>query len=469
MCSEQVNIKFGTDGWRGVISDDFTFANVRRVAQAIADFYIGRNPGKKLGIAVGYDMRFLSDVYAQLCSEVFIANGIDVILSDQGVPTPTLSFAVKQRGLDAGVMITASHNPQEYNGIKIKTAEGGAAGTDVTKEVEKLIINPPARQSAGTGSLVKVDMTRAYVKFLRGYVDLKKFRKAKFRVLVDTMHGSGKGFLAEVLKGTAIKLEFVRQEHNPSFGGLRPEPIPENLQATIRKIKKARYDLCLVLDGDADRIAAIAGNGEFISPQKILGLLMLHLVQDRAMSGGVVKTVVGTNLINKITDKLGLKLYDTPVGFKYISELMVKENIVVGGEEAGGMGFKNYIPERDGSLAGMLLMEMMVQRKKSFLKILQEMEKEFGRYYYIRDSLRIQSAGAFDPAAARSLKEVLGKPVTAIDDRDGIKLICSDESWLMLRASGTEPIIRIYAESKSLAQSKRMLEFGKELIRKNAV
>lgn len=469
MCEVKAKIKFGTDGWRGVISDDFTFENVRRVAQAVADFYNGKSGGAKVSIAVGYDMRFMSRNYAKIVSQVLADNGIDVVLSDQEVPTPTLSFAVKKLKLTSGIMITASHNPQEYNGIKIKTAEGGAAGADITKVVEKFIDDPAPKVSRPAGNIATADMTKDYVAFLKSYVDLKKFKKAKFKILVDTMHGSGRQFLADVLKGSSVKIEFFRSDRNPSFEEVRPEPIPENLQATFKKMKKEKYDFCLVLDGDADRVAAIAGNGEFVSPQKILGLLMLHLIQDRGMDGGIVKTVVGTNLIDKITSKYGWKLYETPVGFKYISELMVKENIVVGGEEAGGMGFKNYVPERDGSLAGMLLMEMMVQRKKSFLQLLKDMEKEFGRYYYLRDAITLKAMGLIKLDQFRQMKKILGKEVVKINDADGLKFILSDESWLMLRASGTEPIVRIYAESKSLKDSQSMLEFGKQLILKNAL
>jgi alpha-D-glucose phosphate-specific phosphoglucomutase len=469
MCEALTKIKFGTDGWRGVISDDFTFANVRRVGQAVADHYNAKNKGSQVSIAIGYDYRFLSDRYAQIMAEVFADNGINVVVSDQAVPTPTLSFAVKQLGLTAGIMITASHNPGEYNGIKIKTAEGGAAGADITGEVEKFLDSPAEHVHGPMGTVEIVDMTKDYVRFLKSYVDLKKFKNAKFRILVDTMHGSGREFLKGVLKGTDIKLEFTRLDHNPSFEGLRPEPIPENLQATLAKIKAGKYDLCLVLDGDADRIAAITGDGEFISPQKILGLLILHLIQDRKMSGGVVKTLVGTNLIDNVTEKLGLKLYETPVGFKYISELMINEDILVGGEEAGGMGFKDYVPERDGSLAGLLLMEMMVMRKKTITQVLKDMEKEFGRYYYLREYIKLQALGSFKMDSLKSIKQVLGKDVVKVNDSDGIKLMLSDTSWLMLRASGTEPIIRIYAESKSLKQTKDMLAFGRNLILKHAV
>jgi phosphomannomutase len=285
------------------------------------------------------------------------------------------------------------------------------------------------------------------------------------------MYGSGNGFIAGVLDGTKIKLNFIRNQINPSFGGLRPEPVLENLGPTAEELKNRRYDLGLVLDGDADRIAAFAGRGEFIHPQKILGLLILHLVRNRGMRGGVVKTIVGTTLIDKIAGRLGLKLYETPVGFKYISELMEKENILVGGEEAGGIGFKGYIPERDGSLAGLLLLEMMAYHKKPMLKILNEMEREFGRYYYLREDVHLsgfKSKGATVLSSKinkfKSKRELLGKEIIQVKDFDGVKLICEDESWLMLRRSGTEPLVRIYAEAKNLARSKKLLAFGKSFI-----
>lgn len=461
MCDVKTNIKFGTDGWRGVISDDFTFENLKRAAQAIADYYNlkFRHPR----IAVGYDTRFLSDKYAEVVSAVLIQNGIDAELSSAAVPTPALSFAVKHTRQDAGIMITASHNPAEYNGLKLKNSEGGAAGVEITKEVERLIQQGLDIKKENAGKISRVDFARDYIKFLRHYIDLEKIRNSRFRVLVDPMHGSGNGFIADVLKGTKINLEFTRRDINPSFGGLRPEPTLENLLNTQKLIKKGRFDLCLVLDGDADRIAAFTGKGEFINPQKVLGLLILHLVCDRRMSGGVVKTIVGTNMLDNITQKFGLKLYETPVGFKYISQLMLKEDILVGGEEAGGIGFKNYIPERDGTLAGLLLLEMMSYRKKSIDKILKGMEAEFGRYYYLREDLKLKGLDA-DIQKFKDIKKLLDKGVVKVKDYDGIKLIASDGSWLMFRPSGTEPIMRIYAESKSLNRTKELLKFGRSMI-----
>jgi alpha-D-glucose phosphate-specific phosphoglucomutase len=460
---DDFEIKFGTDGWRGVISENFTFRNVARVAQAIADYY-NKETGNQVRMAVGYDTRFLSKEYAQTVSDTLSENGIDALLSDRAIPTPALSFTVRNKKLTAGVMVTASHNPAEYNGIKIKTSAGGAAGIEVTEEIEKLIANPSSHASCiSAGQIQKVDLSQDYVRFLRSYINLEKIKNAKFRVLVDVMHGSGNGFIGEVLKGTKIKLEFTREEINPSFGGVRPEPVVENLKETIQRMKKEKFDLCLVLDGDADRIAAVAPKGEFISPQKILGLLALHLFQDRKMQGGAVKTIVGTNLIDNLTKKLGLKLYETPVGFKYISQLMETEDILIGGEEAGGIGFKNYIPERDGSLAGLLLLEMMVYRKKNILKILTDMEREFGRYYYLREDLKMKNPG-IDIQGLKRLKHLLGKEVAQVKDYDGVKLICQDSSWLMFRGSGTEPIMRVYAESRSLNTSKRLIELGRRMV-----
>lgn len=451
-------IKFGTDGWRGVIGDDYTFKNLKVVSEAIAD-YLG--PGKK--VAVGYDTRFMSADFAEVVSDTLSNRGIEIILSDRAIPTPTLSFTVKSRKLDLGIMITASHNPAEYNGLKIKTASGGAAGPEITAEVEsrlgKISSEEPARNK---GKIEKIALTKDYIKFIRSYIDLKIIKNKKFKVLVDAMHGSGDSFIADVLKGTNIKLEFMRNIINPSFEGRRPEPVEENLQELMVRVKKEKFDLGIALDGDADRIAAVAPGGIFINPQKILCLLALHLKQDRRWSGGIVKTIAGTAMIDKIAKSLSVKLYETPVGFKYISNLMEAEDILVGGEEAGGIGVKGYIPERDGTVSGLLLLEMMAYRKKDILKILNEAEKKFGRYYYERDELSLDKL--VDLKRENMPGELLGKKVIQIKDFDGIKLICEDESWLMFRSSGTEPIIRIYAEAKSLMRVKKLLEFGKDLI-----
>lgn len=456
-------IKFGTDGWRAVIAKDYTFDNLEVLSQAVSD-YLGS--GKK--IAVGYDTRFMSGRFAEVCSEVFKNNGIEVVLSDRAIPTPALSFAVKNRHLDLGIMITASHNPPEYNGFKIKNSSGGAADLEVTRDVEsRLGITPVKEAGTGLTKITKDDLATEYIKFIRNYIDLKRIKKNKFKVLVDAMYGSGDSFIARVLEGTGIRLEFMRNTVNPYFDGKGPEPVEQNLEELKFRVKKEKFDLGIALDGDADRIAAVAPAGIFIHPQKILGLLALHLNQDRKWPGGIVKTVVGTTMIDNIAKFLKVKLYETPVGFKYISSLMETQDIITGGEEAGGMGVKGYIPERDGTMAGLLLLEMMVYRNKDILKILNETEKQFGKYYYLREDLHLDTR--VEPRKEHLPLELLGKKVAQVKDTDGIKLICEDESWLMFRASGTEPIMRVYAEAKSSARSKALLEYGKGLIVKHAL
>ncbi len=451
-------IKFGTDGWRGIIGDSYTFENLKVLSQAISDYL-----GAHKTVAVGYDTRFMSDRFAEVVSGVLKNNGIKVRLSDRAIPTPTLSFAVKNRKLDLGIMITASHNPPEYNGLKIKVGSGGAASPKITKQIESHIGRTAVKLTGkGFGKIAKEDLTVDYINFIRSYIDLKKIRNKKFKVLIDAMYGSGDSFIAGVLKGTDIKVQFLHNTINPSFGGMRPEPIEENLEELKSGVKKEKFDLGIALDGDADRIAAVAGGGVFVHPQKMLGLLALHLNQDRRWSGGIVKTICGTAMIDNIAKFLKVKLYETPVGFKYISNLMESEDILVGGEEAGGIGFKGYIPERDGMVAGLLLIEMMAYRNKNILQLLNEMEKKFGRYYYLRRDIHLNQRVQLKKEDLP--KKILGKKVIQLKDYDGIKLICQDSSWLMFRGSGTEPIIRVYAESKSFKKSKALIEAGKRLV-----
>ncbi len=462
-------IKFGTDGWRAVISDTFTFRNVRIVAQAVAD-WVNKNSPQFLvkSASVGYDNRFLSGEYAQAMAEVFAANGIKAYLSDTSLPTPALSYGVVCLSNVCGIMITASHNPAKFNGVKIKTAQGGAAPKDITNVVESYLGQSEVKRlnftdAKAQGMIEVCDFKKAYVKFIRGYLNLKKIKTAKYKVLADIMHGSGRDLMRKILKGTNIKLTLMREDVNPGFDGSKPEPIPECLQGIMGRMKKERFDFGHVLDGDADRIAAVMSGGEFVSPQKILGLLVLHLVRNRKVEGGIVKTLCGTTMYDHIAKKLGRKLYETPVGFKYISDLMLTQKIVAGGEEAGGMGLPNYIPERDGTLAGLLLLEMMVYNKRNFKQLVQDMEKEFGRYYYQRLDYAMD-AKKVDLNKLKTITEILGQKVVDVKDFDGVKLTCANEDWLMFRPSGTEPLVRIYSEAKSLKRAKDILEFGRQLI-----
>ncbi len=464
-------IKFGTDGWRAVISDTFTFKNVKICSQGIAEWInndLKPINGRK-AICIGFDTRFMSRDFAHLVARVIVANGIEVILSDSPLPTPALSYGVPTHKCVAGIMITASHNPHQFNGIKIKTWQGGGASRDITDKVEAYLSKTEVKiadfESAKNDGKIKViNMKTKYLQFMKNYIDLKKIKPTKFKVIMDAMHGSGNGLIGEILKGTNIRLSLMRSEINPYFDGKKPEPIVEMLEGILSRVKKEKFDLGLVLDGDADRIAAVAAGGEFLHPQKILGLLILHLARNRGRTGGVVKTICGTTLIDNIAKKLNLKLYETPVGFKYISDLMVTERIIAGGEEAGGLGFQDYIPERDGTLAGLLLLEMMVYQKKNIKKIIDEMEKEFGRYYYLRADVKLTPGVSVDLNKLKALDTLLGKKVVGMKDFDGVKLICADESWLMFRPSGTEPLVRAYAEAKSLTRSKQLIKYGEALL-----
>ena len=331
--------------------------------------------------------------------------------------------------------------------------------------MESYLGKSPVKFSArAKDKIITGDLSKEYVKFIRSYINFKCIKNKNFKVLVDSMFGSGDSFIAEVLKGSKIKLEFIRNSVNPSFGGNQPEPLEENLGELKKRVREGKFDLGIALDGDADRLAAVSGDGSYIHPQKILGLLALHLNQDRKWSGGIVKTTAGTTMMDNIAGFLGVKLYETPVGFKYISNLMEKEDILTGGEEAGGMGVKGYIPERDGSVAGLLLLEMMAFRGKPILKILQEMERQFGRYYYLRDDLHLEKR--IEPKKEDLPGELLGKKVVQVKDYDGIKLVCEDESWLMFRASGTEAVMRLYSEARTLKRSSDLLKLGREIIHK---
>ncbi len=465
-------IKFGTDGWRGVISDNFTFKNVAIVGQAIAE-WVKKDLKPIAGykrVMVGYDTRFLGREYAEIIGCILAKNNTKVYFSDTPIPTPALSYGViKIKGV-AGIMVTASHNPAKFNGIKIKTSQGGGASTEVTKKIEKYLKRTPVKtmdfEKARKARKIKIhDFNMAYLKFIKSYIDLKRMKKAKFKVVQDVMHGSGGRLLEKVLKGSNIRLSLMRDDINPYFNGGKPEPVVEYLEDILKKVKEEGFDLGLVLDGDADRIAAVAPGGEFISPQRILGLITLHLVRNRGRRGGVIKTTCGTMLIDHIAQKLGLRLYETPVGFKYISDLMISEHIVAGGEEAGGIGVQDYIPERDGTLAGLLLLEMMVYEKKNIKQLLYDMEREFGRYYYERSDLGLKNR-KFNPKRMKAIKKLLSKRVIKVTDYDGVKLICEDESWLMLRPSGTEPLVRAYSEAKSLNKAKALIKIGETLLKK---
>lgn len=466
-------IKFGTDGWRAIIGDGYTFANVRMVVQAISDYLKGESRGTKAEsrIVIGYDMRFLSEEFAAAAAEVVCANGIKVLLSEGCVSTPTVCLAIKNRALSGGIIITASHNPPSYNGLKYRGDFAGPADPEMLDRVEALFNkNEPGKisleEARRKGLLETGDLTKDHVSFMRKYVDLKLLKKSSMNVAIDVMNGTGTGILERVLRDTRINIDTINGERNPCFRGKNPEPIDKNLEELISMMKMGKHDIGLATDGDGDRIGAADEDGNFISSHKIMSLLLLHFVEDKKMTGDVVKTVSGTSLLERIAKKHKLRLHETPVGFKHICKIMRHNDVLIGGEESGGIGFKNYIPERDGVLSGLLLMEMMAARKKSISRILKDIEKEYGSFFTKRIDIeypeekkrKIMGALKGLPPA-----ELLGKKVTGIKSSDGIKFLCEDDSWLLFRLSGTEPILRIYAEANTDKGVNSLLALGKEL------
>ncbi len=468
-------IKFGTDGWRAVISDDFTFDNVKKVAQSMADYILNdKGPGSKVKdkrIVIGYDTRFLSDKYAELIACVLAANGVKVILSDRPTPTPSVSFTIKDRSLMGGVMITASHNPAIYNGIKFKAYYGGSAGPDITKQFESYLGKSeikfqPLKELKSAGMIGMENIIPKHLEFVKKYVNIKLLKSRNLKILVDSMYGTGDDYISMILKGGKCKVDTIHNERNPGFGGINPEPKSPNMDEMALKTKTGKYDLGLATDGDADRLGVALPNGKILTGHKVMTLLLLHLLEDKKMRGDVVQTLCGTFLIEKICKKYNLKMHETPVGFKYICDLMIKEDVLIGGEETGGVAFKNSIPERDGVLSGLLLLEMMAMRKKKMLDILNAIDKEYGTFEYKRLDMRLpddKKAKLIELLKTNPPKDILGKRIVDINKKDGYKFICDDKSWLMLRLSGTEPILRVYSEASNEKKALAVLEEGRKI------
>lgn len=460
-----MRIKFGTDGWRGVIASDFTFDNLSLVAQATMDYLNREGLGNK-GVVIGYDRRFLSRDFARRVAEVAAGNDIHVRLTEDFAPTPVVSWAVRESGSGAGVMITASHNPPEYNGFKIKEAFGGSALPVTTRIIEEIVgynlenhhrvVALPYCEALKSGLIELFDPCESYFHQISRYVDLDLIAKAGIKAVVDPMYGAGCGFIPRLLHG----VDEIHTVENPSFGGVPPEPIENNLLELAALIKGGKYDVGLALDGDADRIGAVDENGDFFSSHCIFTVILRHLVEHKKMSGGVVKTVSTTRMVDLLAEKFGLELFETPIGFKHICEMMLSRDILMGGEESGGLGVKGHIPERDGILLGLLLLEAMAVSGKGLRQMLDETMDEIGHFYYKRIDRRIED-GAKEELIKKLRSDhpanIDGHPVVATNFSDGFKFIFENGDWLLIRPSGTEPLLRIYSEAGSPDQVERLL------------
>jgi phosphomannomutase len=486
-----MTIHFGTDGWRAVISDTFTFENLRLVSQAIADAVKSESwtngtkfdvPPERQTMVVGFDTRFLSDRYASEVARILAANGYTVYLSQSDAPTPVISYAVKHMHAIGGVMITASHNAPRYNGVKLKSALGNSALPEQCRQVE-VYLNDNELQARGPNimdfekarelNLIrKFNPIPAYYDHLRKLIDFDLIAENPQCFVVDSMYGSGRGVIRGILQGSGCEIQEIRSEMNPGFGGVHPEPIARYLKPLAGAIGAGMGNFGLVTDGDADRIGAMDERGNFVDPHKIMALALRHLVERRHMTGSVVRTVSTTRMIDRLAKKYGLVLHETPVGFNHIADYMMKEDVLIGGEESGGISFKGHIPEGDGPIMGLLLVEILAASNASLYELVEDLQKEVGPTVYERTDLRLKS-----PVPREKMIETLlqvapqhlgGESVVEVSKLDGVKYILADDSWLLIRPSGTEPVLRVYAEGRSPEMMKALLKFGEEIANKIA-
>ena len=466
---QRASIKFGTDGWRGIIADDFTVDNVRLVTQAVCEWVTASGqPGS--GIVVGYDRRAQSEVFAQAVAEVVVANGKTVYLSDRECSSPAVSFACRYYGASVGLMITASHNPPRFNGLKIKAHYGGSATPEMIAQIEgclRSLIRSGAAPRVLKNPVATLDIAAPYLAHCGRFVDLERVRAAGFKVVVDPMHGSGAGYLTGLLQAAGIDVTEIRSERNPVFGGVNPEPIAENMNALFTAVTASGADVGICLDGDADRLGACDSQGRFVDCHRLFSVLLRHLYEERGWRGGVVRTVSTTRVLDKLCALYGLPLTETPIGFKYICEKMLEEDILIGGEESGGIGVKNHLPERDGVLMGMLLLEAMAVKGKRLEDLIDDIFEIVGRHEYTRNDLHPPQEKMHSIISAlQSFKETefAGAPLAGIVRKDGTRMDFVDGSWLLLRPSGTEPVVRVYAEAPTQARAQELVARGVALV-----
>ncbi len=468
-------IKFGTDGWRAVIAEDFTFENVSRVAQATAAYW-NANPvaGTEKKAVVGYDRRFLSDQFAQRTAEILAANGVLVTLTNTPPPTPAISWSVKKQNGIGGVMLTASHNPPSFNGFKLKAHFGGSAPPEVCSAVEAMLDKEPVKatpfaDAVKAGRILVKDIRAPYYAALKRLVDFPLIAKSKLKFAHEALFGVGAGCFEGLLAGTTCKVTTINAAHDPFFGGINPEPIAKNYGRSMAYLAKHPHDLCLVTDGDADRVGGMDGRGNPLSTHQLICLLLHHYAVNKHGKGRVVKALTTTSMVDKMCAALGLELVETGVGFKYIASEIIKGGVLLGFEESGGIGFPGHVPERDGILAGLMLLEMLATERKPLTKLLAQLEKDYGPHRYGRIDTHFpleKRAALMEFCKTNPPAKLLKSPLKDVKSYDGVKFCAGDGSWLMLRGSGTEPILRIYAEAKSEADAQKLLKLGVSLTKR---
>ena len=466
------DIKFGTDGWRGIIADDFTFENVRRVAGGIAAYVLGHEDAVR-GVVVGYDTRFLSQQAARLAAETIAAAGIPVQITSDPTPTPAISLAVKNQGAAGGVVVTSSHNPWNWNGVKFKAKFGGSATPAIMKLIEEEVSagSMPRGQAA---PLKEVELKPAYADAICRFADLDLIAKAKFRFAVDSMYGSGRGVLTGIFQKRDIHYVAIRQELNPLFPGINPEPIEPHIEMLRQTVLKETCHAGLAVDGDADRIGAIAEDGSFVDSHKCFAVLLRWILERKKWPGDVVRAFNTTGMVDRIAASYGRKLIECPIGFKYIADLMMEHEIVVGGEESGGIGYSRYLPERDGTLNCLLLANVMAEERKPLGQLVADLQREYGPHYYGRRDLHITEEmkhSAIQRAGSSQTNRLGRYSIKKKENLDGIKffLDASTEGngavpWVLFRMSGTEPLLRVYSEAASPGLVEEILSLAEAFV-----
>ncbi len=466
-------IKFGTDGWRGVIADDFTFDNVRRVAGAIAS-YVLKYEDPQRGVVVGYDTRFASPRAARVVAEGLAAAGIPVRLANDYTPTPAVSYAVKKDGAAGGVMVTSSHNPWNWNGVKFKGNFGGSATPAIMKKIEEEL-SQDASPKGAKAAIEEVDLKKEYVAAVCAFADMELIAKTRFKFAVDAMYGSGRGVLPGIFAERGVQCVAIRQELNPLFPGINPEPIQPHTAMLQETVVREKCDAGLATDGDADRIGAVAEDGSFVDSHKIFCVLLRWLLERKKWSGDVVRAFNTTRMLDRIAAKHGRKLYETSIGFKYIADLMMEHDILIGGEESGGIGYSRFLPERDGVLNSLLLANVMAEEGKPLGQLVQDLQREFGPHYYGRSDLHIPEdikQGAIRRARAEGTQTLGRYRVQKKEFMDGVKFFLDAptngngaDAWVLFRASGTEPLLRLYTEASSPELVRELLTVGEAFVR----
>ncbi len=467
-------IKFGTDGWRAIIADEFTFANVRVCAQATARYFHEATAASR-EIVVGYDTRFASEEFAVAVVEVLAANGVPVQLCDRAAPTPVIGFNIRRLNAGGGVVITSSHNPALYSGFKVRTEQASAASPEVLSQIEALIPEAldgavermPLEEATAKGLVQKFDPRADYLRHLGQLVEIERLRQAGLRVVVDPMHGAGAGYLRELLSGGRTEVIEIRSERNPAFPGMHnPEPIARNLEATREAIVQAHAEAALATDGDADRIGVMDDRGEFVDQLRVFALLTYYLLEVRGLRGPIVKSVTTTSMVHRLGELYGVPVYETGVGFKYLGPKMIETDALIAGEESGGFAFRGHLPERDGILSGLYILDLMARRGKSLPELLEEVFAKVGPHYYDRVDITMTPAERDRIAGLLTTLEpstIDGLRVTGYDRTDGLRFLLEGGAWALIRLSGTEPLMRIYTEVREGEQVQSVLEAVREL------